>query len=318
VTDFTPAWFARGPHAQTILGRLLRPWRQVRLEREFLETPDGDELVLDHLAGKGTHFLLLHGLEGSSASSYIQGVLSIIAKKGCSATAINFRSCVRMNRQPRLYHSGETTDFDFVVRTLRARMPSTPLAAFGASLGGNILLKWLGEHPDEALVTAAATVSVPYDLAAGARYLERGAGPLYVARFLRTMNKKFQHVAAHFPEVRLDLPGASRARTFFEFDDAATAPLHGFKDAADYYARSSSLAYLGRIRTPVLCISAEDDPFLPPEVLERARAAASPAVQFIITRCGGHVGFISGRAPWSCVYWAEELVVDWLTANIAA
>jgi hypothetical protein len=289
----------------------------VRLEREIVETPDGDELVLDHLRGEGTRFLLLHGLEGSSSSAYVQGVLSLVAKRGCSATAINFRSCARMNRRPRLYHSGETDDFDFVVRTLHARMPSTRLAAFGASLGGNILLKWLGEHPDQTLLAAAATVSVPYDLGAGARYLERGAGPLYVARFLRTMKKKFQSVVARFPDMPVDLRRAKRARTFREFDDAATAPLHGFKDADDYYTRSSSLQYLGRIRTPTLCISAEDDPFLPREVLERARAVASPSVvEFVITKCGGHVGFISGAAPWRCAYWAEESVVEWLTANI--
>jgi predicted alpha/beta-fold hydrolase len=304
----------------------------VRLEREILETPDGDELVLDHFPTTDnrpptTHFILLHGLEGSSYSAYVQGILSIIARRGFSATAMNFRSCARdtrnvfrmlINRRPRFYHSGETGDFDFVARTLHSRMPSTPVVAFGASLGGNALLKWLGEHPEQSMITAAATISVPYDLSAGARYLQRGAGPLYVSRFLRTMKKKSQSVVARFPEVRLNLAQAMRARTFHEFDDASTAPLNGFKDAEDYYAQSSSLGYLGSIRTPALCISSEDDPFLPPEVLERARAVASPAVEFVITKCGGHVGFIGGRAPWRCVYWAEELVVDWLARWPAA
>jgi predicted alpha/beta-fold hydrolase len=332
VKSFSAAWYARGPHAQTIWGRLMRPRQLVRMEREVVETPDGDELVLDHLVssqlsvlGSQIHFVLLHGLEGSSHSVYIQGVLSIVAKRGLSATVMNFRSCARdldqvsrmlPNRRPRLYHSGETTDFDFVVRMLAARMPGAKLVALGASLGGNALLKWLGEHPDEHLITAAATMSVPYDLAAGAAHLERGIGALYVSNFLRTLKKKAKDVVARYPDAPVDIDRAMRARTFREFDDAATAPLHGFKDADDYYSRSSSISYLGRITTPTLCVSAEDDPFLPREALNRALAAASPAIEFIITRRGGHTGFVSGRVPWRSVYWAEELVVEWLRAKI--
>src|SRR5438045_3717799 len=170
--DFTPPWWLRNPHVQTVFGRVVRPRRLVELEREVLETADGDELVLDHLVGGGrwavdgrelpplptahrpppTRFLLMHGLEGSSNSVYMQGMLSAIARRGMSATAINFRSCARdprkisrmlPNRRPRFYHSGETGDFDFVVRTLAERLPSTTFVAIGASLGGNALLKWL-------------------------------------------------------------------------------------------------------------------------------------------------------------------------------
>lgn len=324
VHHFSPAWFVRGPHAQTIWGRLARPRRLVELERESVTTPDGDELVLDHLHGSPRiYFVLMHGLEGSSYSVYIQGILSIIAKHGFAATAMNFRSCARdpknvfrmlPNRRPRFYHSGETEDFDFVVRLLQSRMPQSRIVAFGASLGGNALLKWLGEHPNQSIATAAATLSVPFDLAAGASHLERGAGPLYVSRFLRTLKKKVAQVVDDFPEARslIDIRTMMRAKSFREFDDAATAPLHGFKDADDYYTRSSSLQYLSRITTPTLCVNAEDDPFLPHDVLQRARAAASPSVEFVTTPYGGHVGFISGTYPWKCVYWAEELVVDWL------
>ena len=331
-STFSPAWFARGPHAQTIWGRLVRPRRMVELRREVIETPDGDELILDHLdaaeVGRAPlRFILMHGLEGSSYSVYIQGLLSIIARRGFSATAINFRSCARdpknvmrmlPNRRPRFYHSGETTDFDFVARMLHARMPDTPLVAIGASLGGNALLKWLGEHPGQRILSAAATLSAPYDLGAGAKYLEQGAGPFYVGSFLRTLKKKVKDVMERFPDNGVDAANAMSARTFREFDDAATAPLHGFRDADDYYTRSSSIHFIGRITTPTLCISAEDDPFLPHEVLERARATASPSVEFMTTRHGGHVGFISGTAPWRCVYWAEELVVDWLVRPRAA
>ena len=315
--DFAPAWWAHGPHAQTIWGRLTRPRHAVRLRREVLCTPDDDDLIVDHLDGTRLRFVLLHGLEGSSNSVYIQGLLRIIAGQGYAAAAMNFRSCARdphqlsymlMNRRPRLYHSGETEDFDFFVRSLPTDLP---IVAIGASLGGNVLLKWLGEHPLQQIVKAAATMSVPYDLAAGARYLERGAGPLYVAQFFRTMREKTAWIVDHFG-IKLDVPGAMRAKTFHEFDNASTAPLFGFRDAADYYDRASSLPYLHAITTPALCINAEDDPFLPIEAVRRAQAEASDAVEFVLPRFGGHTGFIGGSLPWRAVYWAEELMVRWV------
>ncbi|HEX7190038.1 MAG TPA: alpha/beta fold hydrolase [Thermoanaerobaculia bacterium] len=321
--EFTPPWWLRNAHVQTVFGRIVRPRRLVELERETIETPDGDELLLDHLAGDPeTRLILMHGLEGSSNSVYMQGMLSAIARRGASATAINFRSCARdpkdlsrmlPNRRPRFYHSGETGDFDFVVNTLAKRSPSTMLLAAGASLGGNALLKWLGEHPGQTTIAAAATISVPYDLGAGAVHLEQSlAGRIYVNRFLNTLKEKVRAVAQKFPETNLDLDRIMRSRTFREFDDAATAPLHGFRDANDYYARSSSIHFLSKITTPALCISAEDDPFLPREALERARAAASPSVHFVTTPHGGHVGFVGE----SMTYWAEELAVEWLLARM--
>ena len=324
MSDFSPAWFIRGPHAQTIWGRMVRPRRLVALRREALETPDGDELLLDHLDAPVTakdplHFILLHGLEGSSYSVYIQGVLAEVRRQGQAATVLNFRSCARdpknvgrmlPNRRPRFYHSGETGDFDFVIRTLAAGSPHERFVAFGASLGGNVLLKWLGEHPGQQLVAAAATLSVPYDLGAGARYLEQTkAGAFYVARFLSTLKKK---TARADIAPLLDLERVMRSRTFWEFDEYATGPLHGFTGAEDYYAKSSSIRFLDRITTPALALNAEDDPFLPAEVLPRAKAGASSFVDFRTTRGGGHVGFIGGRAPWRCEYWAEVLAVRWL------
>ena len=164
---FSPAWWLPGPHLQTAWGRVARSRRQVAFVREILETPDGDELVLDHVEGPAgsPRLIALHGLEGSSYSVYVQGFLAAAARLGWRGTALNFRSCARdparlsrmlPNRRPRLYHSGETSDLDFVVRTLAAREPGTPLFAAGASLGGNVLLKWLGENPDQRLVAAAA------------------------------------------------------------------------------------------------------------------------------------------------------------------
>lgn len=327
-TDFAPAWFLPGPHFQTIWGRLARSRKLVSFRRELIETPDGDELVLDHVDAptpSPVHFLLVHGLEGSSYSVYMQGILSVIARHGYSATAMNFRSCARdpndlmrmlPNRRPRFYHSGDTADFDFVARTLAARMPQQRLAAFGASLGGNVVLKWLGENRGQSIVAAAAALSVPFDLGAGARLLEQtAAGRFYVSSFLGTLKKK---VARADIAPLIDLPRVLRSRSFVEFDDAATAPLHGFSGADDYYARSSSIHFVSRITTPTLSLNAADDPFLPPAVLPRVKAAASDMVDFRTTPTGGHVGFISGGAPWRCEYWAEELVVRFLLDKAGA
>ncbi len=320
MSHFVPAWFLPGPHLQTIWGRIVRPRRLVQLRREALPTPDGDELILDHLDGRSDlHFVLLHGLEGSSYSVYMQGILAILARRGYAATAMNFRSCAREpqsigkmipNKRPRFYHSGDTADFDFTLRTLAAREPHKRFLAFGASLGGNVLLKWLGENSEQTLAIAGATLSVPYDLGAGADHLDDTAtGRFYVSRFLQTLKRKCSR-----PDIAalLDGPRVARARNFREFDDAATAPLHGFQGADDYYGQSSSIRYVSRIRTPALALNAVDDPFVPAGVLPRVQAAASPAVDFRTTSVGGHVGFISGARPWDPEYWAEELVVRWL------
>jgi predicted alpha/beta-fold hydrolase len=330
--EFRPAWWVPGPHAQTIWGSFTRSRRLVRFRRELLETPDGDELVLDHADGseakakaKGSpRVILLHGLEGSSYSVYVQGLAREINRRGWSATALNFRSCARdpanlrrmlPNRRARLYHSGETEDLDFVVRTLAARgaESGTPLFAIGTSLGGNVLLKWLGEHPGQREVAAAVALSTPYDLAASDRHLDSAIGRLYVRNFLRTLRGKALDATRRFPEAaaRIDVGRTLAARTFWEFDDAANAPLHGFAGADDYYARASSLGYLSRVTTPTLCLSAEDDPFLPREALARARAIAARAIAFGVTPRGGHIGWIDGP-PWRPGYYAERVVIDWL------
>ncbi len=323
--DFAPAWWLRGAHRQTVWGRLARSRRLVPLRREALTAPDGDTLFLDHAdapAAEGAPpLLILHGLEGSSHSVYAQGLLALGLAAGMKPSVLNFRFCARdltdlsrilPNERPRLYHSGETTDFDFVLRTLAARHGGPVLAA-GVSLGGNVLLKWLGEHPGERLVAAAATLSVPYDLAAGDRHMSSFPSALYVRAFVKTLVPKGESLARRFPEAaaRLDLPRAARAWTFREFDDAATAPLHGFAGAADYYARSSSLRVLGAIAVPTLCLSALDDPFVPPASVEAARAAASSSVSFLVTERGGHAGWIAARGL-SPVSWGEEQAVAFL------
>jgi predicted alpha/beta-fold hydrolase len=324
------AWWIPGPHFQTTWGRFWRARHLVTYEREVLTTPDDDDLVLDHVAGPAgsPRVLLLHGLEGSSYATYVQGLASLIARAGWRVTAINFRSCARdprrsrrwlANRRPRLYHSGDTGDLDFVVRTLSAREPATSLYAVGVSLGGNVLLKWLGEVGARSAIEAAATISVPYDLAAASSYLERAAGRMYAGHFLKSLKAKALDVMARFPREteHMDRDRIRFAQTFREFDHRATAPLHGFATADNYYLKSSSIRFLSRIEVPTFCVSSADDPFLPAEVLGRAKEVASDDVTFKVTRWGGHAAFIAGTWPWRASYWAEEQAVAWLATRPA-
>lgn len=324
---YKPAWWLPSPHLQTVWGRTVRPRQAVPFRRESLMTPDGDELLLDHSGDDAAsgRVIFLHGLEGSSNSVYVQGMAQLALRRGLAVTAMNFRSCARdpndlnrhlPNRSPRLYHSGETTDFDFVARELARRSPGAALHAIGVSLGGNVLLKWLGENPGQQLVRSAAALSAPYDLGAGGAYMEAGLGPFYVRAFVRTLVGKAIRIVREFPETasKLDIAKIARSSTFRDFDEFATAPLHGMSGADDYYAKCSSIRVLDRITTPTLCLNAKDDPFLPPAVLDRVRELAPPCAEVIVTERGGHIGFVSGslRAPR---YWAEELAVEWVAAR---
>ena len=323
-------WWLRGGHFQTTWGRFGRSSRLVRYRREVLATPDGDELVLDHVdaGADAPRVLLLHGLEGSSYAVYVQGLAKQFSRTGWNVTALNFRSCARdpehlsrrlPNLTARLYHSGETSDLGFVVGVLTARAPAQALYAVGISLGGNVLLKWLGETGARSRIEGAVAISVPYDLLAAARHLEAAGSRFYVRHFLKTLKVKALDIATRFGHIQavrqLQPKRIAAARTFFQFDDAATAPLHGFQGADDYYRKCSSLRFLDRIEVPTMCINSEDDPFLPFDVVRRAQAVASDDVEIVTTRWGGHAAFIAGRWPWKPRYWAEERAVAWLTAR---
>ncbi len=319
---FVPAWWLPGRHAQTVGARATRPRGGVRLTRERLTTPDSDFLDLDWAEtaagplGDAPLAVVLHGLEGSAQSGYALETYRQLARLGVAAVGLNFRSCSgELNRAPRLYHSGETGDLRFVIGVLARRFPGRPLAAVGFSLGGNVLLKYLGEEGQSGqaqqgrgALVAAAAVSVPYDLAAGAACTERGVARAYVWRLLRSLRRKLRARADTLGN-RMDLGRALAARTFREFDDAATAPLHGFAGADDYYRRSSSAGFLGAIRVPTRLIHAVDDPFLPGTAVPREVAARNAALDPQFTERGGHVGFVSGP-PWRRVYWAERMAAE--------
>jgi predicted alpha/beta-fold hydrolase len=321
VPPYRPAWFVPGRHLRTLWGKLVRRRPRVAATVERWTTPDDDVLLVHRLHGSRDRplLVLLHGLEGSPNSHYARGLLARAYVLGWSGAAIVFRTCGgEMNQTRRFYHSGETSDLDFVVRRLTSELPGTPIVLAGFSLGGNVLLKWLGERGTgiPPSVCAAAAVSVPFDLARGSRYINRGFSRLYERHFLRTLMQKTTAKRERFPDIA---PKASLAtpRTMWEFDDAVTAPVHGFRDATDYYERSSSLRWLDRIRIPTLLLSAADDPFLPAAVLEEVRATArvNGFLHCEFVAHGGHVGFIAGNLPWRPVYWAEWRVTEFLSAH---
>jgi predicted alpha/beta-fold hydrolase len=311
---FEPAWWLRNPHAQTMWGKFARRPAKLRMRPECLTTPDGDNIELHHLAGASDdapRVLLLHGLEGSPRSHYVTGFFAEARRRGWGATLMMFRGCgAAPNLARRFYHSGETTDVSWVFDTLSRRSPRAPWLLAAVSLGGNVLLKWLGEIDDRPpQIAAASAVSVPFDLEAGARHISRGFARVYDRNFVRSLRRKAAAKLARYPDL-FDDRKLERVRTIYEFDDAVTAPVHGFADARDYYARSSAIGFLDRVRVPTLLLSSFDDPFLPGTVLQRVRhvATGNPALTLAFTARGGHVGFISGRFPWRPVYYAERRV----------
>jgi predicted alpha/beta-fold hydrolase len=287
--------------------------------RERLDMPDGDFVDLDWFGGTAGApvLLVLHGLEGTIRSHYIGGLFRLAAARGWRAGVMYFRSCSgELNRLPRFYHSGETGDFDHVLRVLVEREPTLRVGAVGISIGGNVLLKWLGEQGEAApkALAGAVAISVPFDLAACARLMDQGLQKsLYTASFMRSFRQKTRAKAQVFPGF-VDVQAALRAQTFAAYDRAVTAPLHGFTDEEDYWNRSSSGPYLARIRRSTLLINALDDPFIPPTSLPDPRLLP-PAVRAEFVPHGGHVGFVQGR-PWRATSWAERRAIEFLAAAL--
>ena len=322
---YRPAWFAPGPHVRTLWARLFRRISLPHVERLRWDTPDGDFIDVVRLPAPASatprpRLVLLHGLEGTTRSPYVRGLLHEAARRGWGADFMLFRSCSgEINRTRRFYHSGETTDLAFVVDRVLAEFPDAPVGLAGVSLGGNVLLKYLGERGAnvDRRVVGAAAVSVPFDLGRGSRWIGRGFGKVYEHYFLDSLKRKTREKARLHPDIA-DLARLERVTTLLEFDDLVTGPLHGFESADDYYTRSSSLHYLHEIRRPTLLLSAIDDPFLPREVLDEVRAVARENAHLTpeFVEKGGHVGFVAGRVPWRPFYYAEWRVADFLSERL--
>ncbi len=315
---FSPPWWLASAHLQTLAGKFLRATPDGMLTTERLETPDGDFLDIDWMpetAPAGPLVLLLHGLEGHTKRGYMVQTYLALANLGMRAVGLNFRGCSgEANRAPRFYHSGETEDIGFVIGLLRERFPTRPLMAIGFSLGANVLLKFLGEQgaKNAAPASAAVAISVPYDLSAGAAALDRGAmARIYSGYFLRSLLAKVRAKKEILANV-LDLDAVWASTTLREFDEVATAKLHGFAGAEDYYRKSSSNRFVHSVRVPTLLVHSRDDPFLPPAALPLSAIEANPFLTLVLTDRGGHVGFFEGGPPWNPAFWMEEQSASFL------
>lgn len=316
-----PAWLPGG-NLQTLYPALLAPRPAVPYRRQRWETPDGDFIDLDWTAGQESAsrigdrsqalLALFHGLEGSSDSHYARALMHAAMQRGWQGVVVHFRGCSgEINRRPRAYHSGDSAEIDWILRRLRGQHAG-PLFAAGVSLGGNALLKWLGEQRETAgsMVTRAAAVSAPLDLHAAADALERGFNMNYTRNFLATMKRKSLAKLQRHPGL-FDGARLRAARTLREFDDLVTAPLHGFSGVNDYYSRASSKPLLPHICVPTLLLNARNDPFLPRAALPASQELAA-AVRAVFPEEGGHVGFPDAGGTLA---WLPRTVLEFLAGE---
>lgn len=303
-----PAWLPGG-HAQTLWPLLIKP-RPLKLRRERWETPDGDFIDVDHLDGPADAPLLVlfHGLEGSSNSHYAISTARACKKQGWRLALPHFRGCSgELNRRPRAYHSGDSAEIDWILQRLQAANHGRRLHAAGVSLGGNALLKWAGEQGEaaNARVTGVVALCAPLDLAACGHHLAHGFNRVYTRHFLKTLKAistaRLRQHPGLFDEKRM-----LSALNLYQFDDAVTAPVHGFAGADDYWQRASAKPWLKSIRVPALAVNPQNDPFLPASYLPDDHEV-SPQVRLEQPAGGGHVGFVSGPFPGN---------LDWLPQRL--
>ena len=309
MSTYEAPWWLPGGHLQTIAGAL-SPAPRIAYRRERWDTPDGDFIDLDWAGSKGPLMALFHGLEGSSASPYARAIIGQALALGWRCVVPHFRGCSgELNRLPRAYHSGDSEEIGWVLSALLQKTEN--LYACGISLGGNALLKYLGEQGERAVVRKAASISAPLDLAAAGRNLDAGLSrEIYTRIFLRSLKRKTLEKITR-QKIPVDAARLRRARTFWEFDDTVTAPLHGFRGADDYWARSSSGPWLARIRVATLVLNARNDPFMPESALdaaERGLRDIPSSVTLEFPSNGGHAGF-PGRNRW-----LARRVIEFLSA----
>lgn len=327
---YLPAAGLSNAHAQTVTSTVIRSRRGVFFYRERIDTLDGDFLDLDiaGVAGKplpedAPVVLLLHGLEGNARRPYALEIYRQLAERGVRSVGMNFRSCSgELNRTERMYHAGASEDVALVHDWLDRRFPGVPKGMVGVSLGANMALKYLGERGTDLAIRlrAAAVISPPFDLALGAAQIETRIRGLYMNSFLKSIQAKVK-AKARAGESQIDglidVQAALAAQTLRELDEVCTAPLHGFRDAEDYYARCSSRRYLAGIRVPTLILRAKDDPLIPAADIPLDLLQANPALFPGITEHGGHVGWIEGL-PGRYRFWAERQAARFLTALLQA
>ncbi|MBW0450805.1 alpha/beta fold hydrolase [bacterium M00.F.Ca.ET.228.01.1.1] len=328
-----PLWLPNR-HVQTIVPSLFARRPAVSFRRERWDTPDGDFIDVDWvrhdnspasaIAGDAAHplpaadaplLVLFHGLEGSSASHYASALMAAARDYGWHGVVPHFRSCSgELNRLPRFYHLADSNEVDWILRRLRAAHRG-PLVAAGVSLGGNVLLRWLGERRENAasVVAGAAAISTPIDVHAGGHALSQGLGMIYTRNFLKTLKQKAAQKLVQFPGL-FDRDAMLASRTMYEFDNVVTAPLHGFRNTDEYWSVATTRPLLPHIQVPTLVLNARNDPFLPARALP-SRHQVSAAVELDQPRHGGHAGFMTGPFPGR-IDWLSRRVLSFLEQHV--
>lgn len=316
-SKFKAAWWLANSHSQTLYSTLARRIQAPIDARERIELPDGDFIDLawavNGLASDAPLVILLHGLGGSIHSTYVAGLMHAFNRCGWRAMLMHFRGASEEpNRLPRAYHSGDTADVNYLLNLLAQREPQSKKAVVGVSLGGNVLLKWLGEQGPQLLINAAVAVSVPFQLRLVADRIGRGFSRIYQVYLLRRLRQVFERKKNNYiGDMPQALQDAHKWQCFWTFDEYVTAPLNGFSHVHAYYNESSSRRYLSKIATQTLIIHALDDPFMTPDVVPSAEELSKDITLELSAR-GGHVGFIAGRLPGKPVYWLEQRIPEYL------
>ncbi|KTD79334.1 hydrolase [Legionella waltersii] len=312
-SNFKPARWLANNHVQTIyrtLAHRLKP----RIDFfEHLELPDGDFVELawsvDGVSNTAPLVILLHGLGGSKNSAYVASMFRTYNQLGYRVVLMSFRGASGVpNRLPRTYHAGDTGDLAYLLSHLRQLEPTTKIAVVGISLGGNVLLKWLGESGEKSMIDAAVAVSVPFQLQEVVKTMNKGFSRVYQAHLLKSLRAVFvQKLDIINSQLKLSKHDLCSIKTLFALDENIIAPLHGFKSANDYYQQSSSRQYLSAIKTPTLIIHSLDDPFMTPKVLPDVRELSS-TVLLELSQYGGHVGFIAAKSGNHTTCWLEQRI----------
>jgi predicted alpha/beta-fold hydrolase len=310
----SPSWLTNG-HLQTIVPAKLLKVPAVLFRRERWDTPDSDFIDLDFIDGAPDQPLvvLFHGLEGSSESHYARALMLAVRQRGWAGVVVHFRGCSgEPNRAPRFYHSGDSAEINWVLRRVRSLHAQRRLFVCGVSLGGNALLRWLGENGQSAqFVDAACSVSAPLDLAAGGAALSSGFNMVYTRMFLKTLKSKCLHKLTQYPDL-FDRQRMLASRDLYDFDNVVTAPLHGYRNTEDYWHRASAKFVLNDITVPTLVLNAKNDPFLPGQFLPNE---ASRQVTLEYPLNGGHVGFANAGWPANNM-WLPKRVLHYFDQHV--
>lgn len=321
IEHFHPARLFRNPHFQTVGGSMLRP-TTLEFERVRVDTLDDDFIDMDipiftdiDLPDDAPVVLALHGLEGSARRGYMQALYRELALLGIRSVGMNYRTCSgEMNRTATLYHAGKTDDVALAHRWTRERFPYVPFGMVGFSLGGSLLLKYLGEYGDACTgdVLVGAAISPPFNFHISFPFFQHASGRYYARLLLRSLKRKIKLKRAQLEGV-IDMKAALRARTLKQFDERVTVPLHGFRDVSDYYEWANCEPYIDCVRIPVLILRSLDDPFFSTGDIPYELLAQHPYLYPHFTQYGGHVGFIEGM-PGRWRFWAERQAARWVSA----